>query len=84
MCLAIPGRILSIAGEEPLWRSGRVDFGGVVKEVNLACLPDVVAGDFVIVHAGMAISRLDEIEARRVIEDLRQMQDLSGSREAGA
>lgn len=57
MCLAVPGRILGIRGEEPLWRAGRVDFGGVIKEVSLACVQRSAAGDYVIVHAGVAISR---------------------------
>ena len=44
MCLAVPGKILAIQGGEGLWRTGRIDFGGVVKEVNLACVPEVVTG----------------------------------------
>jgi hydrogenase expression/formation protein HypC len=76
MCLAVPGKILSIAGDEPLERSGRVSFGGVVKEVNLACVPEAKVGDYVIVHVGLAISTLDEGEARQTLEYLRQMGEL--------
>ena len=76
MCLAVPGKILAIQGGEGLWRTGRIDFGGVVKEVNLACVPEVVTGDHVIVHAGVAISRLDEQEAARMLEALRTMGEL--------
>lgn len=76
MCLAIPGKVLSIAGDEPLQRAGRVSFGGIVKEVNLACVPEAQVGDYVVVHVGVAISRLDEAEARRVFDYLRQMGEL--------
>ena len=76
MCLAIPGKILSIAGDEPLQRSGRVSFGGVVKEVNLAYVPDAAIGDYVIVHVGFALSKVDEAEAQQVFEYLRQMGEL--------
>lgn len=79
MCLAVPGRVLGIEGEEPLWRTGRVDFGGVIKEVNLACVPEVRAGDYVIVHAGVAISRLDEAEAARLLDALRAIDALEES-----
>lgn len=76
MCLAVPGKILNISGDEPLSRSGRVSFGGIVKEVNLTCVPEANIGDYVIVHVGCAISRLDEREAQRVFEYLREMDDL--------
>jgi hydrogenase expression/formation protein HypC len=76
MCLAIPGKILSVAGDEPLQRSGRVSFGGVVKEVNLAYVPDAAIGDYVIVHVGFALSKVDEEEARQTFEYLRQMGEL--------
>lgn len=77
MCLAIPGRLLSIAGDEPLQRVGRVNFGGIVKEVNLAFVPEAQVGDYVIVHVGVAISRVDEVEARRVFDYLREMDELA-------
>jgi hydrogenase expression/formation protein HypC len=68
MCLGIPGEVLSIR-EEAL-RTGRVAFGGVVKEVCLAYVPEAVVGDYVIVHAGFAISRLDRAAAERVFSYL--------------
>jgi hydrogenase expression/formation protein HypC len=77
MCLAIPGRITSISGEDPLMRTGKVDFGGVLKEANLAYVPEVRVGDYVIVHVGFAISRVDEEEANKVFEYLREMEELS-------
>jgi len=76
MCLAVPGKILAIHGDAGLWRTGRIDFGGVVKEVSLACVPDAMMGDHVLVHAGVAISRLDEEEATRMLEALRTMGEL--------
>jgi hydrogenase expression/formation protein HypC len=76
MCLAVPGKILSVSGDEPLQRVGRVSFGGIVKEVSLAYTPEANVGDYVIVHVGFAISRLDEAEAHRVFEYLRQIDEL--------
>jgi hydrogenase expression/formation protein HypC len=77
MCLAVPGRVISIEGDDPILRAGRVDFSGVVKLVNLSYVPDAVIGDFVLVHVGFAISTVDEHEARQVFEYLRQMGDLA-------
>jgi hydrogenase expression/formation protein HypC len=77
MCLAIPGKITSISGEDPLMRTGKVDFGGILKEVSLAYVPEAKLGDYVIVHVGFALSRVDEEEAKQVFEYLRQMQELS-------
>lgn len=76
MCLAIPGNILSITDDNPLTRSGKVNFGGVVKEVNLAYVPEADIGDYVIVHAGFAISTLDEEEANRVFDYLDEIANL--------
>jgi hydrogenase expression/formation protein HypC len=73
MCLAVPGKIISIGSEEPLERTGRVSFGGVVKEVCLAYVPEAQIGDYVIVHVGFALSIVDEAEAARTFEYLEQM-----------
>ncbi len=73
MCLAIPGKILTVTGEDALWREGRVDFSGVIKEVNLGCVPEAGVGNYVLVHAGMAISIVDEAEAQSVLAHFRQM-----------
>lgn len=83
MCLAVPGRILTVSGDEPLRRMGRVSFGGIVKEVSLAYVPDAGVDDYVIVHAGFAISQLDEREALEVFEYLREIEEL-GQIESGA
>jgi hydrogenase expression/formation protein HypC len=74
VCLAIPGRVIEI-GESPEWlRTGKVDFGGVVKEVSLALVPEAVIGDYVIVHVGMALATVAEAEAQQVFAFLRQME----------
>lgn len=73
MCLAVPGRILSVSGNDPLMRVGRVDFGGVIKEINLAFVPDAEIGDHVLVHVGFAITVINEAEAARVFEHLREI-----------
>ena len=77
MCLAIPGKIASISGDDPLMRTGKVDFGGILKEVSLAYVPEAVVGDYVIVHVGFALSRVDEAEAQQVFAYLREMQELT-------
>ena len=87
MCLAIPGKIEEVRGNDPLLREGKVRFGGIKKEVNLAFVPDANVGDYVIVHVGFALSIVEETEALRVFEFLKEMEDLdemevnSGNRE---
>jgi hydrogenase expression/formation protein HypC len=74
MCLAVPGRIVEITdGGDIAFRVGKVDFGGIRKEVNLAYTPEAEVGKYVLVHVGFAISVIDGIEARRVFEYLEQM-----------
>jgi hydrogenase expression/formation protein HypC len=72
MCLGIPGKVVEISDEGAL-RMARVDFGGVRKEACLAYVPEVQVGDYVIVHVGFAISRLDEEEAQKTLELLRMI-----------
>jgi len=76
MCLGVPGKILSVQGDDPLTRTARVSFGGIIKEVNLAYAPEAGVGDFVVVHVGFAISTVDEQEAHQVFGYLKQMQEL--------
>ena len=73
MCLAVPGKIVSISGDEALTRMAKVSFGGVVKDVCLAYLPEALVDDYVIVHAGFALSRIDEAEAHRVFTELARL-----------
>jgi hydrogenase expression/formation protein HypC len=73
MCLAVPGRIVAITDTDPLTRAGEVAFGGVSKAVNLAFVPQARVDDYVVVHAGFAISVLDRAEAERTLAALREL-----------
>ena len=82
MCLAVPGKILSIdSGTEELMRFGKVNFGGIVKDVNLAYVPEAKIGDYVIVHVGFALNTVDEAEAEKVFEYLREIDGLDELKE---
>lgn len=76
MCLAVPGRVIEIEGEGEL-RVGRVDFSGVKRQASLAYVPEVELGDYVLVHVGFAISRIDEEVAHQTLEALREMGELA-------
>ena len=76
MCLAVPGKLLSIEGDDPIFRTGKVNFEGIIKEVNLAYVPEVKIGEYVLVHVGFAISTIDEDEANKVFEYLKEMDEL--------
>ena len=80
MCLAIPGKVLS---KEDRFGTlmGRVDFGGVIREVQLDFVPEVEVGEYVIVHVGFALSRLDAEEAARTLELLRQLGEVGEAEE---
>ena len=78
MCLGVPGRIVEIVPNAIGVPSGKVDFGGVVKEVCFAYTPEAEVGEYVVVHVGFAISKIDEEEARRVFDYLRETGDLEG------
>jgi hydrogenase expression/formation protein HypC len=82
MCLAIPGKIESVRGDDPLTRMGRVNFGGILREACLALVPEAKIGDYVIVHVGFALSKLDEEEAEKVFDCLKQMDSLAELKEA--
>jgi hydrogenase expression/formation protein HypC len=77
MCLGIPGKVVSLESASGL-RMGKVSFGGVVKEVCLEYVPEVALGDYVIVHAGFAISLVDEDEAARTYHLLEELGQLAG------
>lgn len=76
MCLAVPGKIIHIEELAFPHRKGKVNFEGILKEVNLSYVPEAQVGDYVIVHVGFAISKLDEKEAQRVFEYLREMDEI--------
>ncbi|MDC0834564.1 hydrogenase assembly protein HupF [Leptolyngbya valderiana BDU 20041] len=77
MCLAVPGKILEIFGDDYLTKTGKVSFGGVVKTVSLAYVPDAEIGDYVVVHVGFALSKIDEEAAKQTLSDLQQIANLS-------
>jgi hydrogenase expression/formation protein HypC len=76
MCLGVPGRIVSIDEDAPGMTMGKVSFGGITKDVCLACVPEARVGQYVVVHAGFAITLIDEAEAARTLEFLREMGEL--------
>jgi hydrogenase expression/formation protein HypC len=79
MCLAIPGKVLEIQQDAQGVRMGRTNFGGVVKQVCLEYTPEVQCGDYVLVHVGFALSKVDEAEAQRTyqaLEDMKQLGEL--------
>jgi len=76
MCLGIPGEVIEIREDADHLTMGRVSFGGLVKEVCLSYVPEAEIGDYVIVHVGFAISKIDESEARQVFEYLEQMGEI--------
>jgi hydrogenase expression/formation protein HypC len=82
MCLAVPGKIISIVGDDPVFLRGRVNFGGIVKDVSLAYVPEAKVGEYVLVHVGFALSIVNEEEAQKVFQYLRDMGELEELKEA--
>ncbi len=78
MCLAVPGKIVEIIGDDPFLRAAKVSFAGVVKLISLTCTPEARLGDFVLVHVGVAISVVDAKEAEETFRYLRAMGELDG------
>lgn len=77
MCLAIPGKIKSIELQHNgMVRMAKVLFGGITKEASLEMLPDADIGDYVLVHVGVAISKVDEVEAKKTFEYLKEIGEL--------
>ena len=76
MYLAVPGKVVSIIGDDPALRSGMVDFGGIRKEVNLSFVPEADIGDYVLVHVGFALNTIEEGEANRVFQYLDEIGEL--------
>jgi hydrogenase expression/formation protein HypC len=77
MCLAVPGKLTTINGDDPLTRMGKVNFGGIVKDVCLAYVPEANVGDYVLVHVGFALQTVDEDEAATVFRYLKEMGELA-------
>ena len=88
MCLAVPGQVREITrgnsdtGDDALMRIGKIAFAGIVKEASLMLLPEVTVGDWVLVHAGVAITRLDESEAKRTLAYLEALEAEADERTA--
>lgn len=76
MSPAIPGEILSIHGADPLMRVARVNFGGVIKEIQLVYTPNAAIGDYVLAHVGFAVAIVDEGEAKRAFAYLEEIDEL--------
>jgi hydrogenase expression/formation protein HypC len=76
MCLGIPGKVIEIYQSDGM-QMGKVDFGGVIKEACLEFIPDIQVGEYTIIHVGFGISKLDEEEAQRTMEMLREMEMLA-------
>lgn len=73
MCLAVPGRLVEWVNRDPLLAAGWVEFAGVRRLCHLACVTEAELGDYLLVHAGIAIGRVDQREAERLISDLRRL-----------
>jgi hydrogenase expression/formation protein HypC len=86
MCLGVPGKILDCFESHGL-RMAKVEFGGIVRDACLECIPEARAGDYVLVHVGFAISRIDEEEAARtyrLLEEMGQLNDIKPSDDESA
>ena len=83
MCLAVPGRVISVSDVDPLDRTAKVSFGGLVREVSVACVPDVAVGRYVLVHAGFALGVVDEEEAARLLAALEEAANVPSEGEGG-
>jgi hydrogenase expression/formation protein HypC len=77
MCLGVPGKVVAIQENELGMTLGRVSFGGIIKDVSLAYLPEVRLGDYVVVHVGFALSRVDEEAAKEIFAFLQSNNELS-------
>jgi hydrogenase expression/formation protein HypC len=79
MCLAVPGKIINISGDDSLSRMGNIDFSGIKKAISLAYFPEARINDYVIVHAGFAISIIDEEDARESLNAFQELDDLEAN-----
>ncbi|KAA9040930.1 HypC/HybG/HupF family hydrogenase formation chaperone [Ginsengibacter hankyongi] len=78
MCLAIPGKVISVESEDQeIFRTGKVSFGGIIKQVNLSMVPGINVGEYVLVHVGVAVGKIDEQEAMLTLEYLEQMGEMN-------
>jgi hydrogenase expression/formation protein HypC len=83
MCLAIPGRVEALTGDDAITRSGRVSFGGVARDVSMVFVPQAAVGDYVLVHVGFALDIIDPDEAEKTLALLEEMGGLDEFDENG-
>ena len=76
MCLGVPGELIEFTQNEGLIKTGKVNFGGIIKDVNLSYTPEAEVGNYLIIHVGFAISIIDESEAKKVFEYLQEIDGL--------
>jgi hydrogenase expression/formation protein HypC len=81
MCLGVPGRVVDWLDRDPLFARAEVEFGGVRREVHMACALEAEVGDYVIVHAGIAIGRIDEQEAARALREFGRIDEIENDGE---
>lgn len=74
MCLAVPGCVVEWIDRDPTFATARIEFGGVTRVCSMACVPDAAVGQYVLVHAGIAISRMNETAAKLALEDLNRLE----------
>lgn len=75
MCLGIPGKVVRWVDRDPIFARAEIEFAGVRRECQMACVPEAVEGDYVIVHAGVAISRIDQVAAGKTLADISSLGD---------
>jgi hydrogenase expression/formation protein HypC len=73
MCLAIPGRVVNWIDRDPLFARAEIEFDGICRECSMACVVDAAVGEYVIVHAGIAISKVNEVAAEKALQELRSL-----------
>ncbi|MCY2977798.1 MAG: HypC/HybG/HupF family hydrogenase formation chaperone [Planctomycetota bacterium] len=73
MCLGVPGRVSAWLDRDPLFARANIEFDGIQRECHMACVPEAEIGDYVIIHAGVAICLVDQAEARRVFDELNRL-----------
>ncbi|PQO25642.1 HypC/HybG/HupF family hydrogenase formation chaperone [Blastopirellula marina] len=82
MCLAVPGKVVRWIERTPPFASASVEFGGIRREVNMACVPSAAIGDYVLVHAGIAISVVGMLEAKRLLRTLEELESIENDQDS--
>jgi len=74
MCLGVPGKVIEWVNTDPVFAAARIEFAGLTRVCSMACVPGAQTGDYVVVHAGIAISRIDEAAAKQTLKDFHEME----------